>query len=151
MNEKWITSTSPFIYWCYGAANVKWVPWFWKSSLNSIKINCDPVSDENLSKFHLPNSSIFPNLDWNISCLSITSYVECFSIPWIFWNFSVGINSWKIIRKCCVPCQTFCAVDVIMSIKPHLKGALGFSGFYTLPFCSWKKSGTMCRKVLDQF
>ena len=77
MNEKWIyaskhlaltisecgivrnvlrvTSTCLFIYWCYGAANVKWTAQVWYSSLNSVEVNCDPTSDETISKSHHPN------------------------------------------------------------------------------------------------
>ena len=76
-----VTSTCPLIFWCSGAANVKWTPRVWHYSLNSVKVNCDPTSAEILSKSHHPNSSIFPNLDWNISSLSITSSVEMVSIP----------------------------------------------------------------------
>ena len=61
-----VTSTCPFISWCYGAANVKQTSQVWHSSLNSVKVNCVPASAEILSKSHQPNWSILPNLDWNM-------------------------------------------------------------------------------------
>ena len=76
-----VTSTCPFISWWSGATNFKWTPQVWHYSLNSVKVNCDSASDEILSKYHHINSSIFPNLDWNVSSLSITSSVENFSMP----------------------------------------------------------------------
>ena len=45
----------------------------------------------------------------------------------------------------------FRAVDGIMSINTHLKGAFGFNGFLDLAFFSWKKSGMMCKKGLYLF
>ena len=59
---------------------IKLTPRVWNSSLNSVKVNFVPASAEILSKYHHPNSSIFPNIDWNISNLSITSYVAILSI-----------------------------------------------------------------------
>ena len=76
-----VTLIFPFISWCSGAANAKWTPRAWHSSLNYIEVNCDTASVEILSKFHHPNSSIFTNLDCNISSLSIISSVEVFSMP----------------------------------------------------------------------
>ena len=76
-----VTSTCPFIYWYSGAVNVKWTPRVWYSYLNSVEVNCVPAPDEIISKSHHPNSSIFSDLDWNISSLSITSSVFIFSIP----------------------------------------------------------------------
>ena len=43
------------------------------------------------------------------------------------------------------------AVDVIMSIKTHLKGAFGSNGFLDLSFFSWKKYGMMYKNGLDLF
>ena len=80
-NVLYVTSTCPFISWCSGAANVKRTPQVWHYSLNSVEVNFVPASAEILSKYHHPNSSIFPNMDWNISSLSITSYVVIFYIP----------------------------------------------------------------------
>ena len=76
-----VTSTFPFISWFSGASNVKLTLQVWHSCLNSVKINCVPASAEILSKSHHLNSSIFPNLYWNIYSLSITSSVMIFSIP----------------------------------------------------------------------
>ena len=76
-----VTSTCPLIYWCSDAANVKWTPLVRHYSLNCVEINFVPASAEVLSKSHHPNSSIFPNLDWNISSLSITCSVVIFSMP----------------------------------------------------------------------
>ena len=76
-----VTSTCPFIPWCFGAANVRRTPQVWHSSLNSVEVNYVPVSAEIISKSHQPNWSIFPNLDWNMSNLSITSAVVIFSMP----------------------------------------------------------------------
>ena len=76
-----VTSTCPFISWCSGAANVKRTLRVWHSSLNSVEVNFIPASADILSKSHHPNWSIFPNLDWNIINLSITSSVVIFSIP----------------------------------------------------------------------
>ena len=103
MNEKWIyasktlvyniieftilpnvlhaTLTCPFISWCSGAANVKWTPRVWNYSLNSVEVNNFTESSEIPSKYHHPNSYIFLNMDWNISSLSITSFVVILSIP----------------------------------------------------------------------
>ena len=80
-NILYVTSTCLFISWCSGAANVKWSPQVWHSSLNYFEVNYDPASAEILSKFHNSNSFISPNLDWNISSLSKTSSVEIFSMP----------------------------------------------------------------------
>ena len=41
-----ITSTCPFISWCSGADNVKWTPWVWNHSLNSLEVHCVPASAE---------------------------------------------------------------------------------------------------------
>ena len=76
-----VTSTCPFISWCSGAANVKLTPQVWHYSLKSIEVNCIPASNEIIYKSQHPNSFILPNLDWNISSLSITSSVVIFSIP----------------------------------------------------------------------
>ena len=76
-----VTSTCSFISWCSVAANVEQTPRVWHSSLNSVKVNCVPAYAEILYKSHHPNWSIFQNLDWNISSLSITSSVVIFSIP----------------------------------------------------------------------
>ena len=70
-----VTSTCPFVSCCYGAANVNRNPQVWHSSLNSVKLNCVPASAEIIYKSRHSNLSIFPNLDWNISNLSITSFV----------------------------------------------------------------------------
>ena len=70
-----VTSTCPFISWCYGAAYVKWTPKVWNYSLKSVEVNSVPASAEINYKPHHLNSSIFPNLDWNIFSLSITSSV----------------------------------------------------------------------------
>ena len=69
-----------FISWCSGAANVKWTLQVWNYSLNSAEVNYYHASSEILSNSHHQNSSIFSNLDWNISNLSITSSVEIFSM-----------------------------------------------------------------------
>ena len=53
-----VTSTCLFISWCSGAANITRTPRVWKSSLNSVEINCVPASAENISKYHHPNWSI---------------------------------------------------------------------------------------------
>ena len=74
-------STCPFIYWCSGAANIKLTPQVWHYYLNSVEVNCVPASAEINSKSHHPNSSIFTNLDWNITRLSITSSVAVFFVP----------------------------------------------------------------------
>ena len=84
-----VTSTFLLISWCSGAANVRWTTIVWYYYLKYVKINCKYASTEIISKYHHPNSSIFPNLDWNISSLSITCYVETFSIP-----YSFGILGW---------------------------------------------------------
>ena len=76
-----VTFTCQFISWCPGAANDKWDSRVWHSSLKSVKVNYDPVSAEFPSKSHHPNSSICPNMDWNISILSITYSMEIFSMP----------------------------------------------------------------------
>ena len=87
-----VTSTCPFIFWCSGSANIKWTPRVWNYSLNSVKVNCDITSAENISKSHQPNLSIFPDLDWKISSSSITCSVENFS-PLYILNFRLGINN----------------------------------------------------------
>ena len=79
-----VTLTCPFIYWCSRTANIKWNPQVWHSPLNSAEINCFPASTEIISEFHHPNSSMIPDMDWNISSLYITSSVVIFSIPWSF-------------------------------------------------------------------
>ena len=76
-----VTSTCPIISWCHGAANTKWTPRVWHYSLNSVEVNCDTASAEIISKYHYLKSSIFPNMVWNISSLSITPSVEIFSMP----------------------------------------------------------------------
>ena len=76
-----VTSTCTFISWYSGAANAKQTPRVWHSSLNSVEVNCVPASAEIIYKSHHPNWSIFPNLDWNISNLYITSSVVILSIP----------------------------------------------------------------------
>ena len=83
-NNLHVTSTCLFIYWCSGTSNIKLTPRVWHSSLNSVKVNCDLEYAEIISNSHHPNSSIFQNLDWNISRLSIFSYVEIFSMPQSF-------------------------------------------------------------------
>ena len=80
-NVLYVTSTCPFIYWCSRYANVKWTPWVWHLSWNSIELNCVPASAKILSKSHHPNLSIFPNIYWNISNFSITSSVAVLSVP----------------------------------------------------------------------
>ena len=70
-----VASTCLFISWCSGAANVKWTLRVWKYSLNSVEVYYFPEYAEIISKYHHPNSSIFPNLDWKISSLSITPSV----------------------------------------------------------------------------
>ena len=77
-----VTLTCTLIYWCPGAAYIKWNPRVWNSSLKSVEVNWVPASDEILSQYHQPNSSISKNLDWNISRLSISSSVEILSIPY---------------------------------------------------------------------
>ena len=42
-------------------------------------------------------------------------------------------------------------VDGTISIKTHLKGALGLSGILALAFVSLKKFDMMCKKGLDIF
>ena len=83
-----VTSTCPFIYLCSGDAKFKWTLQVWHSSLQSLKVNCVPTSAENISKSHHPNPSILPNLDWNISILSITSSVVIFPYHKVleFWS-----------------------------------------------------------------
>ena len=76
-----VTSTCLLISCCSGAANVKQTLQVWHSSLNSVEVNYVPASAEILSKSHHPSLSIFPNLDWNISILSITSSVVILFIP----------------------------------------------------------------------
>ena len=66
-NVLYVTSNCPFISWCSRAANVKSTTWVWHYSLKPVQVNCFPASDEILSKSQHPNSSIFPDLDWNIS------------------------------------------------------------------------------------
>ena len=73
-----VTSTCPFISWCSSAANVRRTLQVWHSSLNSVEVNCLPASADILYKSHRPNWSILPNLDWNMSSLSITSAVVIF-------------------------------------------------------------------------
>ena len=73
LNILHVTLTCPFISWCSCSATVKWTPRVWNYYLSYVKVNCIPASAEIISKFHNPNSSIFPNLYWNISSLSITS------------------------------------------------------------------------------
>ena len=70
-----------FISGCSGAANVKWTSWVWHLSLKSIEVNCFPASAKIISKSYHPNLSIFPNMDWNISSLSIPSSVLISFIP----------------------------------------------------------------------
>ena len=76
------TSIFPFISWCYGAANIRWTPWVYHSSWYSVEVNCAPESSEINCKYHQQNSSVFPNLDWNVSNSSITC--------------SVAITKWQI-------------------------------------------------------
>ena len=40
------TSTCLFIYWCSGAANVKWTLQVWYSCLNSVEVNCVTASEK---------------------------------------------------------------------------------------------------------
>ena len=54
-----VTSTCSIIYWCSGAANVKWTTRVWHYSLKSVKVNFVLASAEIISKSHHPNSSIF--------------------------------------------------------------------------------------------
>ena len=51
-----------------------------------------------------------------------------------FWNFGVGINNQKIIRKSCVTCQNYWCCWWNYIHKFHLKGAFGFSGILDLAF-----------------
>ena len=76
-----VTLTCLFIYLCYGDTNVKLTPRVWHSYLNSVEVNCAPASAEIIYKSHQPNLSIFTNIYWNISNLSITSSVVILSIP----------------------------------------------------------------------
>ena len=76
-----VTSTCPFISWCSRATNIKWALRGWHYSLNSVDTNYAPIFAEILFKYHHPNSSIFPDLDWNIYSLSITYYFVIFPIP----------------------------------------------------------------------
>ena len=71
-----IILTCPLIYWCYGAANIKRTLQVWHSYLNFVKVNWYPGSAEIISKSHYTDSSIFPNMDCNISIISITFSVE---------------------------------------------------------------------------
>ena len=75
------TSACLLILWCSGSANIKWTPWVWISYFNSVEVNIVPAFDEIISKSHQPNWSIFPNLDWSISNLSITYSVVILYIP----------------------------------------------------------------------
>ena len=61
-----VTSTYLLVSWCSRSANIKWTPQVWHSSFKSLKVNWFPASAEILSKPHHPNSSIFPNIYWNI-------------------------------------------------------------------------------------
>ena len=45
--------------------------------------------------------------------------------------------------------KTVGAVDGIMYIKTHLRGAFGISRFLDIAFFSWNKSGMMCKKGMD--
>ena len=70
-----VTLTCPLISWCSGAANVIRTPRFWHLYWKSLEVNCVPAYAEIIYKSHQPNSSIFPNISWNIPILSITSSV----------------------------------------------------------------------------
>ena len=107
-----VTLTCPFISWCSGAANVKWTPRAWNYFLNSFEVNCVPASAEILSKSHYPNSSIFPNLDWNISSLFITSslVISPYHKVLEFWSRNQKLkhnqkmlchvsNSWELLME----------------------------------------------------
>ena len=50
-----VASTCTFIFWCYRDANIKWTPWVWHASLNSVKVNWAHASAEILSKSHHKN------------------------------------------------------------------------------------------------
>ena len=50
-----VTSTFTLIYWCYRAANDKWTPRVFHSSLKEVEVNCVPSSAEILSQYYQPN------------------------------------------------------------------------------------------------
>ena len=45
-----------------------------------------------------------------------------------FWDLIISMNNQQIIRKLVSLVRLLGAVDVIISLKTHLKGAFGFSG-----------------------
>ena len=100
-----------------GSLNVTAGSGIWDSE-GGATVNCVPASAEILYKSHQPNSSIFPNLDWNISYLSITSSVVVLK----FWSMHQQLkDNWKDVSRV----KRLGAVDGIISIKNHLKGAFG--------------------------
>ena len=83
MYHQWmyVTSTCPLFPWCYRYSNFKWISRVLHQSLNYMEGKSVPASAEIISKYHQPNLSIFLNLDWSISNLSITYSVVFLSIP----------------------------------------------------------------------
>ena len=59
--------------------------------------------------------------------------------------------NYKITKKVFSLVKRFGSVDGIISIKHHLKGAVGFTGFLDLAFSSLKIYDMMCRKGLDLY
>ena len=123
------TSTYLFITLCSGCDNIKIALQVWHYSLNSVDVNCIPASAEIISKSHHPNLSIFRNLHWNISRLSITSSVETFPTPLNFRVFEYTSTIKRYLENVVSLVKLFGSVDGIRSIKPTWRLLLAWVDF----------------------